>query len=282
MKDSIEKDQRIISELGRYRLAPPSADLQCRVLRAAREALSGSGAGLNWTGRWLRACGAFRQQFLAFASSLMLILGVAMQLWGGQSALANSLKRLTVMASISGSLQRATSMDCTVMKADTENEISQYRIRWNTTGVTRIDRDSTGNTEQTLWITGAAVSVPDEGNTVLSTVITAVPSDWKPPLEFMTPTTLARHIDQYGIMQTEHQGVTGKDEFLLVGQKDQQIIEMTIDAGTYLPKTQKKYLLDSARGRERICLEDVRFQWNKPIPQELLVPGMPAVQQRVN
>ena len=75
-------------------------------------------------------------------------------------------------------------------------------------------------------------------------------------------------------MQAERLVGVGPDEFLLVGHENQQVIEITVDARTYLPTMLKKYLPDSARtGKDRDCLEEVRFQWNKSMPQELLVPG---------
>jgi hypothetical protein len=84
---------------------------------------------LNWPNSWLRACWAFRQEILAFASAVMLILGTVMQLGGGQSALAESIGRLKVMITVSEGLYRATSMDCTVMKPGAERESIQYRVR---------------------------------------------------------------------------------------------------------------------------------------------------------
>jgi hypothetical protein len=282
MKDPMEQDQQITREFGRYRLAPPSPDLHDRVLRAAREALASRDAELHWTGRWLRACGAFRQEILALASALMLILGVVMQLGGVQSVLADSIERLTVMVTVSGRLSRATSMDCTVLKPGTGDENSQYRVRWNAAGVTRVDMDSTNGTGQTLWISKGTVSVADyEGGALRSTAITTMPSKWQPPMEFLTPTILAQHMqERYGLMQAERKDGAGPDEFLLVGQENQQVIEIAIDARTYLPTTLKKHLPDSVRtGKERDCLEEVRFQWNKPIPQGLLVPGSSAVKR---
>jgi hypothetical protein len=282
MKDSMEQDQRITREFDRYRLAPPSPDLHDRVLRAAREALASGDAELPWPGRWLQVCGALRQEILAFASSLMLILGVVMQFGGGQSALADSLERLTVMASVSGSLKRATSMDCTVLKRRIGDENARYRIRWNTAGVTRIDLDSTGGREQTLWISNGTTSVADESGTVRSMEITAMPSKRQPPMEFLTPTVLAQRIERYGLMQTERHDSAGPDELLLIGNEDQQVIEIAVDAGTFLPKTLKKYAPDSARGKESVYLEEALFQWNKPIPKELLSPGSPAIQRKAN
>jgi hypothetical protein len=208
----------------------------------------------------------------------MLILGVVMQLGGGQSALADSLERLTVMAAVSGSLQNATSMDCTVQKPGTGDESSQYRILWDTDGVARIDMDLANGSERTLWISNGAVSVATEGGTVRSMTISAVPPNWHLPLEFTNPTNLARNMEHYGAMQTGRQDIAGQEEFLLIGQEDQQTIEITIDAGTYLPKTVAKYLQNSARRMERIHLEKVWFQWNQTIPKELLIPGSSAVQ----
>ena len=177
MKDSREQDQRITREFGRYRLAPPFPDLHDRVLRAAREVLGSSDADLPWTDRSLRASWAFRQEILAFSSVLMLILGVAMRPGGGQSVLADSIERLTIMAAVSGRLYRATSMDCTMLKPGAGHEDSQYRARCSATGLTRIDMDSTKRAGQTLWISKGTVSVTDhEDGTVSSMAITAMPS----------------------------------------------------------------------------------------------------------
>ncbi len=284
MKDSTEQDQRITSELGRYRLASPSPGLHDRVLRAARETMTGCDPELHWANRWLRVCRAFQQEILAFASSLMLILGVALQLGGGQSALADSLERLTVMSSVSRNLYSATSMDCTVLIPGARDENPQYRVRWNMDGVTRIDMDSSGNRDQTLWISNELVLVSDDGDTVHSIATTAGPSNWRPCLEFATPMILAQNMEKrYGLMEAERRNGDGPYEFLLVGRKDQQIIEIAIHSETFLPKTLKKYSQDSARtGKERDCIEEVQFKWNKPIPKELLVPGLPAVQRQVN
>ena len=91
MKNFTEQDRRITKDLEKYQLAPPSPDLHDRVLRAARGAMARSeDAELSWSGRWLAACRAFRQEILAFASALMLILAVVMQLGIGRSALAHS------------------------------------------------------------------------------------------------------------------------------------------------------------------------------------------------
>jgi hypothetical protein len=285
MKHSMEQDQRITRELEKYRLAPPSPDLHDRVLRSAGEAWVSSNAELPWLDRWMRACRAFRQEILAFASTVMLILGVVMQLAGGQSVLADSIERLKAIHAVSGHLHSAISMDCTVLKPSAGHENSRYRVRWNTAGVTRVDVDSTGGKDQTLWISMGTISVANhENGTVRSMAITTVPSEWQPPMEFLTPTTLAQHMtERYGLMQSERQDRANPHEFLLVGQEDQQVIEIAVDAKTYLPTTLKKYSPHSARtGEERGCLEVVRFQWNKPIPQELLVPGSSAVKRQAN
>jgi hypothetical protein len=284
MKNFVEKDQRITREFDKYRLPPPSPDLHNRILRAAREAMASSDAELGWIDRWLQAIVSFRQEILAFASALMLILGVVMQLGGGQSVLADSIGRLTVMAAASGSLYRATSMDCSVLKPGAGDE-AQYRVRWNTSGVTRVDMDSLDGTEQTLWISKGIVSAADyEGGTVRSMAITTMPSKWQPPMEYLTPAILAQHMkERYGLMHAERHDSAGREEFLLIGQENQQTIEIAIDPRTYLPITIKKYSPGSGRtGEQRHCLEEVRFQWNNPIPQELLVPGSSAVKRQVH
>jgi hypothetical protein len=278
MKNSIEKDPRITREFDKYRLAPPSPDLHDRVLRAAREAMAHGDAELPWTHRWMRACGAFQQEILAIASALMLILGAVMQLGGSQSVLADSMERLAVMATVSGSLYRTTSMDCTVLKRDAGEETTRYRVRWSASGVTRVDMDSAKGTKRTMWISRETASVADHKGEIRSMAISALPPEWQPPAEFLTPRILAQRMEAYRLTQAERQSDAKLGELRFAGQEGQQTIEISVDSNTGLPTTLKKYLPDSIRtGKKRDCLEEVRFQWNKSIPRELFVPDSPEV-----
>jgi hypothetical protein len=280
MKDSMEQDQHITREFGRYRLVPPSTELRDRILRAASEAMAESVAELNWIDRWLRACGAFQQEILAVASALMLILGVVTHLGGNQSVLADSMERLAVMTAVSGSLYRTTSMDCTVLHPDPGEENFQYRVRWSASGGTRIDMDSAKGARRTMWISKETASVTDRKGEMRSMAISALSPEWQPPTEFLTPAILAQRMEGYGLTQAERQSDAQPGELRFAGQENQQAIEMSVDAKTGLPIRLKKYLPDSSRtGQKRGCLEEVRFQWNKPIPQELFVPDSSEVKQ---
>jgi hypothetical protein len=277
MKKFTEPDQLITRDLEKYQLAPPSPDLHDRVLRAAREAMARSDdAELPWSGRWLTACRVFRQEILAFASALMVVLGVVLQLGMSQSALAYSIERLTIVSAVSSSLSKAISMDCTLLKKGSRSEYSKYRVRWNAAGVTRMDMDSVDSTEQTLWVHEGTISARDDDSGMHTTAIPDLPSTWNPPLEFLTPAILAQNIkERYGFMHAEHKD---KDGFLLISREHREVIEISIDAKDYLPTMIKKYLSDSPQE----YLEEVRFQWNKPIPQGLLVPGSTEVKRQVN
>lgn len=284
MKDFTEQDQQITREFDKYRLSSPSPELHDRVLRAALEAWSIEDARLHWTSRWLRVCVSFRQEILAFASALMLILGAVMQLGGGESVLADSIERWTVMTAVSGSLYRATSMDCTMLKPGAEGESFRYRVRWSADGVTRIDMNPTEVIEQTVWISEGTVSTADSADgTVRSTAIATMPYKWQPPMEILTPTILAQHLERYGLLQAERPNSAGPGELLLIGHADQQVVEIAIDAKTSLPTTLKRFSTHSARnGMGQVCLEEIRFQWNEPIPGELLVPKSSAVKLQLH
>jgi len=101
---------------------------------------------------------------------------------------------------------------------------------------------------------------------------------WRPAQEFLTPAMLARNMEKrYGLIHAERREKDGRDEFLLIGQENQQIIEIAIDARTYLPKKLKKYPLDSSQVRDaQAGFEEVRFQWNHPISPEAFIPKSPA------
>jgi hypothetical protein len=202
---------------------------------------------------------------MASAAAVALILGALMHPGGEQSALANSITRLKVIIDVAATLNRATFMECSVLKPETRNENSYYQVRWSASGITRVDRKTTDGVQQTLWISN-----------------TTVPPDpvWQPAMEFLTPEILTMHMEgTYGLMQTGLRDSTGPDEFLLIGREHQQVIEIAVDERTFLPKTLKKYSTDSWTGEKRNCVLEVRFQWNRPIPEKLLIPRPAAGKQ---
>jgi len=194
-------------------------------------------------------------------TAVVLILCGVTLLNGKQSILANSIAQLKVIVDVSAVLKRTTSMDCFVFMPGSRSEKS-YRVRWSASSITRVDRESTGGVRQTLWISN-----------------TTVPPDpvWQPSMEFLTPTILARHFEgSYGLMQTGQWKDAGSNEFQLVGREDQHAIEIAIDGRTYLPKTLRKYLPDSGTGEARKCVLEARFLWNRPVPEELMIPRLVA------
>jgi hypothetical protein len=231
--------------------------------------------------RWLWVRGLFRQEALAFASAVMLIAGGVMHLDGHQSVLAHSIERLKMVVTVSAGLRQATSMDCTVRMQGIQSDQCSYRIRWGATGITRVDMDSAGREARTLWVPDETVSTfPYARMAVRSTAIATRPREpvWQPALEFLTPAMLAQNMERrYGLIQAERREKDGQDEFLLVGQENQQVIEIAIDARTYLPIKLKKYPLDSSQtGDARTGFEEVCFQWNQTISPEVLVLKPPA------
>ena len=199
---------------------------------------------------------------VAVAAAVMLILGAVMHLSGTQSALANSISQLKVIVDVSSGVYAATTMDCIINIPDARGQSPDYRVRWSSAGVTRIDMDPNNGTEQTLWISNMIVP-PDPV--------------WQPAMEFLTPAILAQHIEKrYGLEQTRSSSGAGQYEFLLEGQEDRQSIEVAVDERTYLPKMLKKYSQDSGKtGQQRQCLMVVRFLWNQPILREVFIPGSP-------
>jgi hypothetical protein len=231
--------------------------------------------------RRLWAHGMFRQEVLAFASAVLLIAGGVMHLGGNQSVLAHSIERLKMVVTVSAGLRQATSMDCTVQIQGEERDQSSYRVRWGATGITRVDMDSTGREERTQWFPDETVSMfPYARMAVHSTAIATRPREpvWQPAQEFLTPAMLARNMEKrYGLIHSERREKDGRDEFLLVGQENRQVIEIAIDARTYLPIQLKKFLLNSSQtGDAQSGFEEVRFQWNQPISPEVLAPRSQA------
>jgi hypothetical protein len=220
----------------------------------------------------------FQKEFLAVASAVMIIMGLGIQIRGPQNALAHSIEQLKVFVPISASLNRVSSMDCTVLKTDDKGEQTSYRIRWIADGDVRLDMDLSDNV-QTLWISKETISIacPGSGPVHSMSRNSMAPGPvWQPVIEFMSPVILAKQMQgHYELMQS------GRiNEFLISGQEGLQDIEIVMDAKTYLPKVLKKYSMDLNRTNgTRNCLMEVRFFWNQPIPAELFIPRTPAAER---
>jgi len=79
-----------------------------------------------------------RRPITPIVSAAMIILGLGMQMNSPQSALAHSIEQLKVFVPICASLNRASSMDCTMLKTSAEGEQTSYRIRWTAAGDVRV------------------------------------------------------------------------------------------------------------------------------------------------
>jgi hypothetical protein len=221
--------------------------------------------------------GLFRKEIFAFVSAVFLILGVVMHLSEPQSALAHSIEQLKVIMTITMSLDRAVSMDCTILKPESGGESISYHVRWRAKGDARVDMDAAGRA-QTIWISDETISLAaSDGSTIRSVPLKTIAAGpaWQPAMEFRTPEIFAKQMEErYGLMQTGDRSDSGSGDFLITGREDGQTVELTVDAKTYLPKTLKKYALDSSRNKgERSCLVEVRFNWNRPMSDALFVPG---------
>jgi len=219
--------------------------------------------------------GLFRKEVLAVASGVMLILGVVIQLSSSQSALARSIEQLKVIVTVSANLNRAVFMDCTVLQPEAGGEEASYHLLWRANGDVRVDRMGGA---QTIWISDETISFAgSDGRSMRSMPLKVVAPGpvWQPAMEFRTPALLATNMEErYGLMQTGERSSAGSGEFLIIGREEGQAVEITIDARTYLPKVLKKYALDSSRTNgDRVYLMEVRFLWNRPIANELFVPG---------
>ncbi len=234
-------------------------------------------------GGWIWMGGPFRKEILAAASAAMMILGLVMQLSGSPSVLAHSIEQLKVIITISAGLNRASFMDCAVLKADSEGKQTSYRVRWRAAGDVRLDIVSADGA-QTLWIANETVSIAGPGGrdvrSMSSNAMTPGPL-WKPALEFMSPQILAKHMEEhYGLMQSGGRSGDGTNEFVILGREGRQDVEIAVDAKTYLPKALKKYSDDPDRTNgPRRCIIEARFLWNQPIPGELFSSQTPAAER---
>ena len=116
-----------------------------------------------------------------------------------------------------------------------------------------------------------------------SMAIAALPSKWQPPMEFLTPAILAQHMERYGLTQAERQRAAQPGELRLVGQERSAGYRNVRRRKDRSPNKDKKISAGFVPdGQKAGLLEEVRFQWNRPIPQELFVPDSPEVKHQVH
>ena len=200
---------------------------------------------------WFWMYGQFWKEAAAFASAAMIFIGIMLQPGISQTALAHSIERLKILASIADSLSRVSSMDCAVLAEHAEGKQNAYHIRWHAIGDARINK---GETETAPPIISRN---PDA----------AIADERESTQEFLSTNALAKSmIEGYGLTLSNTSANPGTTDYLLVGREGKQRIEIVVDPKTYLPQLLEKCLQDSNRMRERIL--EARFLWNQPVSSE--------------
>jgi hypothetical protein len=224
----------------------------------------------------LGMCRSIRKEILAVTSVLMMGLGLILQLSGTPNALAYSIEQLKATLAISAGLNRASFMNCTVLRPDSDGKQTSYHIRWRHKGDVRVDKKSDIR-DQTFWISKETVYVAAAGNDRAPEMYhnsgTANPVD-QTASEFLSPQILMQYLEKhYGLIQVCGRSGAGVRDFLILGRQGTMDIEIVLDAKTYLPKKLKKYSQDSDPSQgARHCILEVSFLWNQPIAGDVFEP----------
>jgi hypothetical protein len=226
---------------------------------------------------YLRKLQWFRKEIIAIASISMICLGLAMQVGDPQSALAHSIEQLKIFIPICASLNRTSTMDCTMLKIDPDKGQITYRIRWTSSGGVRVDIRA-ANYAQTLWLSKGIIFIAHAGSSAVNSMPlneTTLGLVLQPALGVLSPMILGKQLHRgYGLMHS-----SGTSEFMIAGLEGQQEIVMAVDATSFLPKTLKHYSTNLDRiDSTRDCLVEARFLWNKPISAELFIPRILAAE----
>jgi len=231
------------------------------------------GKGLKW-GQW-----TLRRGVPLLASIALIVLGTVLQSSGLNNTLSASISTVGTIASVSGEMARAESMECSVQMFPEEGDPLNYTILWQFPGQKRLDiKNSDKITTKILWFEEEEITIADPINNTLSKVKSTESLDDLKSLElegYLSPLLLIEKLYGYWELKTDISDKNNtKDIYSILQQEKNTNMEITIEKATGLPIYLKEYHPGTKKTQpseniHRILL----FKWNLPLSSEIFVPG---------
>lgn len=230
------------------------------------------GEGPPWI-QWM-----FKKSILASVSIIMVALGGFLQISGSHSALAESISLLETSVLVSDQVSRIGSMECS-MQVSTKNDTSLiYSIQWLSPNLARVDVKKPDKTIiKTMWLKDEEITIADNIKNTLrkgNNFDEINDPQFQPVIGFLSPLDLVeRMYGRWQLKQYKQHGDCEWGTFFITIPEEKALLEITVDLCTYLPINIKKFLPNSTieSGKEEILM-NVHFNWNIPIPPQLLLP----------
>lgn len=230
--------------------------------------LAGSGEILEW---------AFPRKILALTSVFMVILGGFFHISGARPALADTLSLLNALVCLSDQVREVNAMECRLQITNPTGPHQQYLIRWQLPGMTRVDAFEDGQQQKTLWMEGTDIIVTDLVHPGLRKYYGLNKFDdplFLPVVGFLNPEQIAVIIYKEWEPRVSSEGDTHQHRsYLCVDKKSKAPLEIVVDPNTHLPLIIRQFPSEPNTGRKgNETIRIFQFDWNKPVPPQLLVP----------
>ena len=224
---------------------------------------------------------------LAAAAILMVVIGGLLQAAGPRSTLAENISRVRISLRVSSRVANSTSMLCSVELRQENGESREYVVRWLSTGLKRVDiRPVHQDVLQTIWISETEITVADYARDTVQKFehLDQLPDPLIPPLlALLSPASLSEFL--YGEWQLRRRQLAADCEmktYAIFSPQQEELMEMTVDLCAFLPVEIQKSIPFPLEGPHEENAElKIKFQWNAPIPQEVMDPRSGVVKKNV-
>ena len=213
----------------------------------------------------------FRQEILAWAAFIMVILGSFLYIIGSQSALTGNISALGTAVSVMDRVSRSQSMENSLRLVSHEGISLNYRIQWRAPDITRIQiYNPAPMLLKTLWITPDNITITNDQTKQqnrIGSIDQITDRDFLPVMNYISPQILVEQINgTWRLKQYQYRQDCEQGEFRIASLEEDYPLHLTVDLCTYLPTRIQKVLPVSREiSPQGEPIMDIRLKWNTPV-----------------
>ena len=213
----------------------------------------------------------FRQEVLAWAAFIMVILGSFLYINGSQSALTGNISALGTAVSVMDRMNRSQSMECSLRLVSHDAISRTYRIQWRAPNITRVQiYNPAPMLLKTLWITPDNITITNDQTKQqnrIGSIDQITDRDFLAAMNYISPQSLVKKINgPWRLKQYQYRKDCEAGEFSIASSDEDYPLHLTVDLCTYLPiQIQKISPVSRGTSASSDSLMDIHLEWNTGI-----------------